>query len=192
VKLLLVDNYDSFTYILAHLFGELGAYVDVVRNDDPRMADGVTARYDATIVGPGPGRPHMAGRTTAVVREAALHERPLLGVCLGLQAIGEVFGGDVVHAPNLMHGKTSTIRHDGSGVFSGVPSPFAATRYHSLCIAADSFPQALRTTATSDDGVVQGVAHRALPIFGVQFHPESILTAQGRTIAANFLRIAAP
>ncbi len=191
MNVLLVDNYDSFTYNLAHLFGSAGAEVDVIRNDDPRLVDGVLAGYDATVVGPGPGRPEDAGRMYAVVREAAATEHPLLGVCLGAQGIGAIFGGDVVHAPRLMHGKTSEITHDGSGVFAGVPSPFTATRYHSLCIAHENFPAELRAVAASDDGVIQGVAHRTLPIWGVQFHPESILTPAGAQLAHNFLAGAA-
>jgi len=191
VKLLLVDNYDSFTFNLAHLFGGIGAEVDVIRNDDARLHDGVLSSYDATVLGPGPGRPEDAGRMYAVLREAAATAHPVLGVCLGAQAIGDVFGGRVVHAPHLMHGKTSEITHDGSGVFAGVPSPFTATRYHSLCIAHDAFPAALRAIAASDDGVIQAVAHRTLPIWGVQFHPESILTPEGPHLARNFLTIAA-
>ena len=187
MRVLLVDNYDSFTFNLAHLFGGAGAEVDVIRNDDERLGDGVLAGYDATVVGPGPGRPEDAGRLAAILREAAATQHPLLGVCLGAQGIGAVFGGRVVHAPQLMHGKTSEITHDGSGVFAGLPSPFTATRYHSLCIDHDGFPAALRATAASDDGVIQGIAHRTLPIWGVQFHPESILTPAGPQIAANFL-----
>jgi anthranilate synthase component II len=187
VKLLLVDNYDSFTYNLAHLFGAAGAEVDVIRNDDARLVDGVLANYDATVVGPGPGRPEDAGRLYAILREAAATKHPVLGVCLGAQGIGAVFGGDVIHAPHLMHGKTSEITHDGSGVFAGLPSPFTATRYHSLCISHENFPASLRAVAASDDGVIQGVAHRELPIWGVQFHPESILTPAGAQLARNFL-----
>ena len=187
MKLLLVDNYDSFTYNLAHLFGGAGADVDVIRNDDARLSDGVLTKYDATVVGPGPGRPEAAGRLYAILREAAATKHPLLGVCLGAQGIGAVFGGDVIHAPHLMHGKTSEITHDGSGVFAGLPSPFTATRYHSLCISHENFPAALRAVAASDDGVIQGVAHRELPIWGVQFHPESILTPAGAQLARNFL-----
>jgi anthranilate synthase/aminodeoxychorismate synthase-like glutamine amidotransferase len=187
VRVLLVDNYDSFTHILAHLFGSAGAEVDVVRNDDARLADGVTAGYDATVIGPGPGRPEDAGRMIAVIREAAARTHPLFGVCLGLQGIGMAFGGEVVHAPRLMHGKVSEITHDGSGVFAGVPTPFVATRYHSLCIGHERFPAELTATAASEEGVIQGVRHRTLPIHGVQFHPESILTPAGITIATNFL-----
>jgi anthranilate synthase/aminodeoxychorismate synthase-like glutamine amidotransferase len=187
MKLLLVDNYDSFTYNLAHLFGGAGAEVDVIRNDDARLTEGVLAGYDATVVGPGPGRPEDAGRMYAILREAAATKHPLLGVCLGAQGIGAVFGGDVIHAPHLMHGKTSEITHDGTGPFAGLPSPFIATRYHSLCISHENFPAALRAIAASGDGVIQGVAHRDLPIWGVQFHPESILTPEGAHLARNFL-----
>jgi anthranilate synthase/aminodeoxychorismate synthase-like glutamine amidotransferase len=190
MKLLLVDNYDSFTFNLAHLFGGVGAEVDVIRNDDARLADGVLAQYDATVLGPGPGRPEDAGRMYAVLGEAAATSHAVLGVCLGAQGIGDFFGGRVIHAPSLMHGKTSQITHDGTGVFAGVPSPFTATRYHSLCIAHDDFPPALRANAASDDGVIQGVVHRELPIYGVQFHPESILTPQGIQLARNFLALA--
>jgi anthranilate synthase component 2 len=185
-RLLLVDNYDSFTHILAHLFGGVGADVDVIRNDDARIAHSVPPAYDGIVIGPGPGRPAEAGRTLGIVREAARTRRPLFGVCLGLQAIGEAFGGDVVHAPGLMHGKTSTITHDGKGVFTGLPTVFSATRYHSLCVAHDRFPAVLHANAASDDGVIQGLYHRELPIYGVQFHPESILTSEGPAIAANF------
>jgi anthranilate synthase/aminodeoxychorismate synthase-like glutamine amidotransferase len=191
MRLLLVDNYDSFTYNLAHLFGGAGAEVDVIRNDDPRLVDGVLAQYDATVLGPGPGRPENAGRMYAILREAAATKHPVLGVCLGAQAIGDVFGGDVIHAPHLMHGKTSEITHNGSGVFRDIPSPFIATRYHSLCISHEHFPAELQAIAASEDGVIQGVAHRTLPITGVQFHPESILTPAGAQLARNFIASAA-
>ena len=187
MKLLLVDNYDSFTYNLAHLFGGAGADVEVIRNDDPRLVDGVLAKYDATVFGPGPGRPEDAGRMYALLREAAATKHPVLGVCLGAQAIGDVFGGEVIHAPHLMHGKTSEITHNGSGVFCDIPSPFIATRYHSLCISHENFPPELQAIAVSEDGVIQGVVHRTLPITGVQFHPESILTPAGAQLARNFL-----
>ena len=190
MKVLLVDNYDSFTWNLAHLFGSAGAEVDVIRNDDARLVDGILARYDATVFGPGPGRPENAGRMDALLREAAATRHRVLGVCLGAQAIGAVFGGEVVHAPQLMHGKTSEITHNGAGVFRDVPSPFTATRYHSLCISHENFPAELIAIATSEDGVIQGVAHRALPIAGVQFHPESILTPAGVQLARNFLAAA--
>jgi anthranilate synthase/aminodeoxychorismate synthase-like glutamine amidotransferase len=189
-RVLLVDNYDSFTYNLAHLFGSLGASVDVVRNDDERLNAEAVAAADAVCIGPGPGRPADAGKTMRTIGWAIDAGRPVLGVCLGQQAIGEYFGGVVEYAPQLMHGKTSRIEHDGSGVFAGVPSPFDATRYHSLCIAHAPFPAELRAVATSDDAVIQGVSHRTLPIHGVQFHPESVLTPEGGRIFANFLALA--
>jgi anthranilate synthase/aminodeoxychorismate synthase-like glutamine amidotransferase len=189
-RVLLVDNYDSFTYNLAHLFGSLGASVDVVRNDDERLNDEAIAAADAVCIGPGPGRPADAGKTMRSIGWAIDARRPLLGVCLGQQAIGEYFGGVVEYAPQLMHGKTSRIEHDGSGVFAGVPSPFDATRYHSLCIAHAPFPAELRAVAASEDAVIQGVSHRTLPIHGVQFHPESVLTPEGGRIFANFLALA--
>jgi anthranilate synthase component 2 len=188
-RIVLVDNYDSFSWNLAHLFAGLaGVEVDVIRNDDSRLDEGVTTRYDGIIIGPGPGRPADAGRTMAIVREAAREGRPLFGVCLGLQAIGEAFGGNVVHAPRQMHGKVSEITHDGRGVFAGLPSPFSATRYHSLVVDHDGFPAVLRANATSEDSVIQGLEHRELPISAVQFHPESVLTVQGRALAENVVR----
>jgi anthranilate synthase/aminodeoxychorismate synthase-like glutamine amidotransferase len=191
-KLLLIDNYDSFTYNLAHLFGSLGAQVDVVRNDDARLDRDLIGSSQAVCLGPGPGRPGSAGKTLEAIRWTLDAQRPLLGVCLGLQAIGEYFGGAVVHAPSLMHGKTSQIQHDGSGVFSRLPSPFKATRYHSLCLGSEAFPNDLRLTATSEDGVIQGVAHRTLEVHGVQFHPESVLTTDGHWIFRNFLDMVRP
>ncbi|MGD0052450.1 MAG: aminodeoxychorismate/anthranilate synthase component II, partial [Vulcanimicrobiaceae bacterium] len=189
-RLLLVDNYDSFSWNLAHLFGAIaGVEVEVLRNDDARLTDGVTGRYDGVLIGPGPGRPADSGRTLAIVREAAREGRPLFGVCLGLQAIGEAFGGRVVHAPRQMHGKVSEITHDGSGVFAGLPSPFGATRYHSLAVDHDGFPAVLRANAASEDGVIQGLEHRELPIAAVQFHPESVLTIPGRSLAENVVRM---
>ena len=189
-RLLLVDNYDSFSWNLAHLFGAIaGVEVEVLRNDDARLTDGVTGRNDGVLIGPGPGRPADSGRTPAIVREAAREGRPLFGVCLGLQAIGEAFGGRVVHAPRQMHGKVSEITHDGSGVFAGLPSPFGATRYHSLAVDHDGFPAVLRANAASEDGVIQGLEHRELPIAAVQFHPESVLTIPGRSLAENVVRM---
>jgi para-aminobenzoate synthetase component 2 len=189
--ILLVDNYDSFTYNLAHLFGSLGAEVDVVRNDDPHLDAAAVAAHDGVCIGPGPGRPAEAGKTMAAIRWSIESGRPVLGVCLGLQAIGEFFGGVVDYAPRLMHGKTSQISHDASGVFAGLPNPFSATRYHSLCVAHSPFPAELRANASSDDAVVQGVVHRTLPVHGVQFHPESVLTLEGPRIFANFLAMTA-
>lgn len=187
MTILLVDNYDSFTYNLAHLFGSLGAVVDVVRNDDARLDAGLVGASDGVCIGPGPGRPGDAGKTMATIGWTIAAQRPLLGVCLGQQAIGQYFGGEVIHAPALMHGKTSPIEHDGAGLFAGLPSPFQATRYHSLCLAHDPFPAVLRATATSDDAVIQGIAHRTLAIAAVQFHPESVLTPLGPKIFGNFL-----
>jgi anthranilate synthase component 2 len=188
MKLLIVDNYDSFTYNLVHLFGALGVELSVVRNDDDALNEAAVAWSDAIVVGPGPGRPEDAGKTLATIAQAARLERPLLGVCLGQQAIAHYFGGTVVHAPSLVHGKTSSIDHNGTGVFAGLPLPFAATRYHSLCVA--DLPAKLRVVATSADGVVQGVAHEDAPIYGVQFHPESVLTPDGRQLAQNFIALA--
>ncbi len=187
MKVVLVDNYDSFTYNLAHLLGSRGAVVDVVRNDDERLDAALLAACDGVCLGPGPGRPRDAGKTMASIGWAIEAGRPLLGVCLGQQAIGEYFGGLVEHAPALMHGKTSQIEHDGSGLFTGMPSPFEATRYHSLALAHHPFPSDLRVNASSADAVIQGVQHRTLAIAGVQFHPESVLTPQGPQIAENFL-----
>jgi anthranilate synthase/aminodeoxychorismate synthase-like glutamine amidotransferase len=189
---LLVDNYDSFTYNLAHLFGAQGGDVTVLRNDDARLGAEAVAAADVVCIGPGPGRPADAGKTMATIAWSIEARKPLLGVCLGLQAIGEFFGGVVDYAPRLMHGKTSSIEHDGTGVLAGVPSPFAATRYHSLCVSHYPFPADLRANAASEDGVIQGAQHRTLPIFGVQFHPESVLTLEGPRIFANFLALAEP
>jgi anthranilate synthase component 2 len=188
--LLLIDNYDSFTYNLAHLFGTLGAEVDVVRNDDTWLTEESVREAAAVCIGPGPGRPRDAGKTMQSIGWAVAAGRPLLGVCLGQQAIAEYFGGVVEHAPHLMHGKTSAIKHDGTGLFAGVPLPFEATRYHSLCVAHHPFPSELRVTAASDDAVIQGIAHRSLPIHAVQFHPESVLTSEGYRLFANFLDLA--
>jgi anthranilate synthase component 2 len=192
MTLLLIDNYDSFTYNLAHLFGSLGAEVDVVRNDDTWLDENAVAAADAICIGPGPGRPREAGKSMQTIGWAIAAKRPLLGVCLGQQAIAEYFGGVVEHAPKLMHGKTSAIKHDGTGLFAGVPLPFDATRYHSLCVAHHPFPAELRVNAASDDTVIQGIAHRSLPIHGVQFHPESVLTREGHRIFSNFLALATP
>jgi anthranilate synthase component 2 len=186
---ILVDNKDSFTYNLAQLFGVLGAVVRVVQNDDDELDAGAIEAAERVVIGPGPGRPREAGRTLAAIGWALDARRPLFGVCLGAQAIGEFFGGRVDHAPVLMHGKVSNIRHDGSGVLRGVPSPFSATRYHSLCLARECLPATLRVNAVSDDGVIQGIVHRELPVHGVQFHPESVLTDEGDKIFGNFLRM---
>jgi anthranilate synthase/aminodeoxychorismate synthase-like glutamine amidotransferase len=185
---LVIDNYDSFTYNLVQYLGELGAEVRVMRNDLVTVSDVANAKADRIVISPGPGRPEHAGVTMDVIR--ALGERtPILGVCLGHQAIGAVFGGDVVRAGVPMHGKTSTIEHDGRGVFRGIAGPFQASRYHSLVVAETSLPAALEVTArTREDGNIMGLRHRAWPVYGVQFHPESILTGEGKTILSNFLR----
>ncbi len=190
-RVLVIDNYDSFVYNLVQELGELGARPEVHRNDAIDVAGIRAARPDLVLVSPGPGRPADAGVSAAVVRELA-GEVPILGVCLGHQCIGEVFGGDVVPAPTLMHGKTSAIHHDGSGLFAGLPEPFTATRYHSLVVDPSTVPDVLRVTATTADGVVMGVAHRTLPVWGVQFHPESILSPDGPTLLSNFLATAVP
>jgi len=190
-RLLLVDNYDSFTYNVAHLFGGLGAEVDIVRNDD-RQLQGAVGSYDGVVIRPGPGRPRDAGRSIVTIQETLAAGRPLLGVCLGLQAIADFFGARIDHAPRLVHGKTSPIDHDASGLFHGLSSPFQATRYHSLCVAQESFPYELRVNAVSaDDAVIQGIAHRTLAIHAVQFHPESVLTPDGHAVCANFLSMTA-
>jgi anthranilate synthase component II len=190
-RVLVVDNYDSFVYNLVQELGELGADPVVFRNDAIDV-DGIRAeRPDAVLISPGPGRPEDGGVSLAAI--AALSgEVPLLGVCLGHQCIGQAFGGDIVSAPHLMHGKTSEIHHDGTGLFAGLPNPFVATRYHSLVVRPESVPAELEVTATSSDGVVMGLRHRELPVEGVQFHPESVLTASGPALLANFLGQLAP
>jgi len=186
--LLLIDNYDSFTYNLAQIFGELGADVLVKRNDEISPADIREFVPGCICISPGPGRPRDAGISCDIIREFGPHI-PLLGVCLGHQCIGEVFGGEIVRAPKLMHGKTSAISHHGAGVFKNVTQLFAATRYHSLVVKRDSLPDSLAITAESDDGEIMGLQHREFPIHGVQFHPESILTGEGRKLLANFLNL---
>jgi anthranilate synthase component 2 len=182
-----IDNYDSFTYNLVQYLGELGAQVTVLRNDAVGVEDVAAARPDRIVISPGPGRPEDAGITMDVIRR--LGERiPTLGVCLGHQAIGAVFGGRVVRAPAPMHGKTSTIEHTGTSVFRGIEGPFLASRYHSLVIDEAGFPAELEITArTKGDGIIMGVRHRRWPVHGVQFHPESILTSDGRHMLRNFL-----
>ena len=188
MKVLLIDNYDSFTYNLAQIFGELGADVVVKRNDEVALADIQTLRPARICISPGPGRPRDAGISCDVIRDFGA-QIPVLGVCLGHQCIGEVFGGEIVRAPKLMHGKTSAISHKGTGVFENLAKPFEATRYHSLVVKRETLPQSLTITAESDDGEIMGLQHRGLPIHGVQFHPESILTEEGRKLLANFLRL---
>jgi anthranilate synthase/aminodeoxychorismate synthase-like glutamine amidotransferase len=189
-RVLFIDNIDSFTYNVVHLLAAAGATPDVIENDDPRLEAGILDGYDALVVGPGPGRPADYPAMLAVLGSAIERKMPVLGVCLGLQAIGQVLGATVVHAPHLMHGKVSAIVHDGTGLFEGIPSPVQATRYHSLCLERASLPAELRVVATSEDGVVQAIAHRSLPVAAVQFHPESILSERGEDLVRNFLATA--
>lgn len=184
---LLIDNYDSFTWNLAQYLGELGAALVVRRNDEISVEDVEGMRPARIVISPGPGRPEDAGITVEVIRRFG-PATPLLGVCLGHQGIGVAFGGSVVRAPQLMHGKVSSVEHDGRGVFRGVSQPFVAGRYHSLVIA-DPLPGALEAAARSEDGTIMGVRHREYPIHGVQFHPESVLTSAGRQVLQNFLEL---
>lgn len=190
MKVLLVDNYDSFTWNLVQYLAELGAEVTVRRNDEVGLTTLVPEAWDALVVSPGPGVPSRAGDTPAAIRAFA-GRRPVLGVCLGHQAIGEIYGGRIDRAPVLMHGKTSPIEHDGRSVFQGLPSPFEATRYHSLVVARDSVPDALEISAWTADGTIMGLRHRTLAVEGVQFHPESLMTKPGKALLANFLAQAA-
>ncbi len=185
-RVLVVDNYDSFVYNLVQELGELGADPVVFRNDAIEVAAIRREAPDAVVISPGPGRPEGAGISLGLVTELA-GEIPILGVCLGLQCIGQAYGGRVVRAPRLMHGKTSEIHHCGEGIFAGLPNPFVATRYHSLVVAPESVPDVLEVTATTTDGVVMGLRHRSAAVEGVQFHPESILTPSGPGLLANFL-----
>jgi anthranilate synthase component II len=186
----LIDNYDSFTFNLVHYFGELGAEVDVRRNDKVTSDAVLDADPDAIVLSPGPCTPKEAGICLDLIAKAA-STIPILGVCLGHQAIGDAFGGKVVRAPTQVHGKLSEIRHNGSGVFRGINAPFRATRYHSLVVERSSMPNDLTVTAETDDGVVMGLAHTKLPVHGVQFHPESIASEHGHLMLRNFLDIAA-
>jgi anthranilate synthase component 2 len=187
--LLVIDNYDSFTWNLVHYFGQLGAVPEVVRNDKLTAEEALERRPEAIVLSPGPCTPNEAGICLDVIEKAA-GTVPILGVCLGHQAIGQAYGGEVVRAPSLMHGKVSTILHEGDGVFHGINGPFEATRYHSLTIAPDSMPDELVETARSEDGVIMGVRHRKHPVHGVQFHPESIASEHGHRILGNFLELA--
>lgn len=191
-RVLLVDNFDSFTHNIAQALGALGADVQVLRANDPGLAAALAARPDAVVISPGPGRPEDAGASLDIVRAAPERGIRTLGVCLGLQCAVVAFGGQVVLAPEARHGKTSRISHDGKGLFSGVPDPTVATRYHSLMAEESSVPADLVVTARSDDGVVMGLRHRHLPLEAVQFHPESVLSADGPAMLANFLSGGAP
>lgn len=185
--ILFIDNYDSFTYNVVHLLASQGVSPDVMLNDDERLVPELLDNYQALVVGPGPGNPSQQPRMMNVLRAAIDRGMPTFGVCLGLQSIGEALGARVTHAPVQMHGKTSEIEHDAGGIFSGLPSPFVATRYHSLCVDESSLPQELQVTARSSDGVVQAIAHISKPVCAVQFHPESVLSEHGEQIVRNFL-----
>ncbi|MGP1282866.1 MAG: anthranilate synthase component II [Parasphingopyxis sp.] len=187
--ILVIDNYDSFTWNLVHYLRELGAEVDVVRNDAISAGQAISSGASAFLISPGPCTPNEAGISLDLVAACADAEKPLLGVCLGHQAIGQHFGGRVIRG-GLMHGKTSPVEHDATGVFAGLPSPFTATRYHSLIVPEDGLPDSLVINARGPDGTVMGFRHECLPIHGVQFHPESIATEHGHALLANFMRLA--
>ena len=185
-RILVIDNYDSFVYNLVQYLGELGAEPIVVRNDELTVDDAVAVNPDGVLLSPGPGRPEDAGILCAAITAFA-GKTPVFGVCLGHQAIGHVFGGKVVRAPELVHGKTSMITHEGLGVFAGLDSPLAATRYHSLVVERESLPSSLEVTASTSDGMIMGMRHREFDVEGVQFHPESVLTQHGHDLVRNFL-----
>ena len=191
-RVLVIDNYDSFVYNLVQYLGELGAEPVVHRHDQVTPAELEALAPEAVLVSPGPGRPEDAGVSNDAIRAFGERGVPVLGVCLGHQCIGQLYGCDVVRAPRVMHGKTSTISHDDAGVFAGLPNPITATRYHSLVVERESVPEALTVTAESEDGLVMGLRHRDLPVEGVQFHPESILTESGHELLRNFLAATAP
>lgn len=186
--ILLIDNYDSFTFNLVHFLGDLGASCVVRRNDALSTQEALAMQPEAIVLSPGPCTPNEAGICLDLIAAAA-GKLPVLGVCLGHQAIGQVFGGDVIRAPQLVHGKTSQIYHAGSDIFAGLPDPFTATRYHSLIVDANTLPDTLQPTAWTDQKIIMGLRHRSLPIFGVQFHPESIATSHGHELLQNFLDI---
>ncbi|MFH1245518.1 MAG: aminodeoxychorismate/anthranilate synthase component II [Candidatus Omnitrophota bacterium] len=186
--ILLIDNYDSFTYNLVQYLGELGERLEVFRNDKLNLKDIAEIAPAKIVISPGPGRPRDAGISCALIREFA--ERiPILGICLGHQCIGEVFGGKVIRAKRLMHGKTSLIYHNGQTIFKGVQQPFTATRYHSLIVEKETLPECLEITARTDQEEIMGLKHRSLPVWGLQFHPESILTEEGKKILQNFIEV---
>ncbi|WP_290853057.1 aminodeoxychorismate/anthranilate synthase component II [Gordonia sp. (in: high G+C Gram-positive bacteria)] len=191
MRILVIDNYDSFVYNLVQYLGQLGVDAVVWRNDDEQLADltRVVDDFDGILLSPGPGTPDRAGATEPIIAVAAEAGTPLLGVCLGHQAIGEAFGATVTRAPELLHGKTSLVEHDGTGVLAGLPQPFVATRYHSLTVAPETIPEDLVVTGRTENGIVMAMRHRELPIHGVQFHPESVLTQGGHRMLANWLRV---
>lgn len=186
---LLIDNYDSFTFNLVHYLGELGVSVEVIRNDAITVKQALAQNYKGIVISPGPGTPKDAGITKDLI-QATDGRIPVLGVCLGHQAIGELFGGTIIRAPKLMHGKISDIHHIGTGLFHNLPSPFKATRYHSLIVSQDHFPDCLEVTATSEDNLIMGLQHKSWPLYGVQFHPESIASEYGHALLSNFLDLA--
>jgi anthranilate synthase/aminodeoxychorismate synthase-like glutamine amidotransferase len=187
-KILIIDNYDSFTYNLVQYFGVLGCEVTVKRNDEISVTEVEGLAPDRICISPGPGRPQDAGMSNEIIRRLGA-KTPILGVCLGHQCIGAVFGGEIVSAPRLMHGKTSPVRHENGGVFAHLPNPFAATRYHSLIVERETLPAVLQITAETSEGEIMGLQHREFPIHGVQFHPESILTGEGMALLRNFLTL---
>ncbi|MBF6144050.1 aminodeoxychorismate/anthranilate synthase component II [Nocardia nova] len=191
MRVLVVDNYDSFVFNLVQYLGQLGAEATVWRNDDSRLqdTDAVAADFDGLLISPGPGTPDRAGASIELVRACARNRTPLLGVCLGHQAIGEAFGATVTRAPELLHGKTSSVFHIGSGVLAGLPDPFTATRYHSLTVLEDTLPGDIEVIGRTESGIVMAMRHRDLPIHGVQFHPESVLTQGGHRMLANWLEV---
>ena len=188
MRILVVDNYDSFVYNLVQYLAQLGAQCVVRRNDAVEPGDVSSA--DAVLISPGPGTPERAGASMSIVRDCAEHRRPLLGVCLGHQAIGAVWGATVDRAPELLHGKTSVVHHDGTGVLAALPQPFIATRYHSLTVLPETIPGELEVNGRTESGIVMALRHRDLPVYGVQFHPESVLTDGGHRLLANWLRLA--
>ncbi|MEV0356100.1 aminodeoxychorismate/anthranilate synthase component II [Nocardia sp. NPDC050697] len=191
MRVLVVDNYDSFVFNLVQYLGQLGVEAVVWRNDDPELADpaGIATEYDGVLISPGPGTPDRAGVSMELVRACADAATPLLGVCLGHQAIGAVFGGTVTRAPELLHGKTSEVFHVGAGVLAGLPDPFTATRYHSLTVLEETLPPEIEVLGRTESGIVMAMRHRTLPIHGVQFHPESVLTQGGHRMLANWLEV---
>lgn len=186
--LLVIDNYDSFTYNLVQYLGEFGKEVVTYRNDQLTLEAIEDLNPSGIVISPGPGRPEQAGISLAVIRHFG-RNLPILGVCLGHQCIGQVYGGKVTAARELRHGKTSTIYHDGRGIFTGIPNPFTATRYHSLVVSREGLPECLEITAQTEDGEIMGIRHKEFPVEGVQFHPESIMTERGKELLANFLRL---
>jgi anthranilate synthase component 2 len=188
--ILVIDNYDSFTFNLVHYLMELGAETRVVRNDVLTAAEAIALEPQAILLSPGPCTPNEAGICLDLIAAAAETRLPLLGVCLGHQSLGQAFGGTVIRAPQVMHGKTSAISHDGTGVFAGLPSPYQATRYHSLIVQDSDLPDCFAVNATSPEGIIMGMRHKELPLHGVQFHPESIATEHGHALLANFLTLA--